>query len=50
MSMIGHETISPAEDAIRRAALGEEIARERVAPALDEQRLQPVATLRDMMR
>lgn len=50
VNVIGHEAIGPALDAIGLAALGEEIAVERVVFGLEEDRLTAIAALGDMVR
>jgi hypothetical protein len=50
MDMVGHEAIGPAGDAIGGATLREEITIEGIIAFLHENRLSPIATLRDMMR
>jgi hypothetical protein len=47
--VIGHEAVGPAGDAVRLAALGEEIAIERIVLGLDEERLAAIAALGDVM-
>lgn len=48
--MIEIEAIGPAGDAIGLAALGEEIAMERISLGLGEDRLAPIAAPGNMMR
>lgn len=50
MDVTGHEAIGAAGDAIGLAALGEEIAIERVVPGRDEDRLAPIAAPGDAGR
>ena len=50
VAMVGHEAISQAGNAMRRSALGHQIAIQRITPQLPKQTLPPVAALGKMMR